>query len=106
MGRRHLADAAAAHLAVLVACHIHVAAQQMVGHVVLHRQLEQQSAQPFTEHTQRTLQHPLQCTRQICARPLGVQSPAILPQGLLHKLVADGTIIQLVECIYLLPHIV
>ena len=30
MGRRHLADAAAAHLAVLVACHIHIAAQQMV----------------------------------------------------------------------------
>ena len=68
MGGGHLPDAAAAHLAVLVACHIHVAAQQMVGHVVLHRQLEQQSAQPFTEHTQRTLQHLLQCTRQICAR--------------------------------------
>lgn len=37
---RHLTNTAAAHLAVLIACHIHVTAQQMVGHVVFYHQLE------------------------------------------------------------------
>ena len=72
VGRRHLTDAAAAHFVVLVPGHIYVAAQQIVGHVVLHHQFEQQPAQPVTEHAQRTLQHLLQCARQICARPFGV----------------------------------
>ena len=57
MRTRHLPDAAAAHFAVLVPGHVYVAAQQMVGHVVLHHQLEQQLAQPVAEHAQRPFQH-------------------------------------------------
>ena len=106
MGRRHLTDTAAAHFAVLIAGHIHVAAQQMVGHVVFHHQLEQQPAQPVTEHTQRSFQHLLHRTRQVRTCPFGVQATAILPQCLLHKLVACGTIIQLIERIHLPPHVV
>lgn len=40
VGRRHLTDTAAAHFIVLLAGHIHITAQQVVGHVVFHRQLK------------------------------------------------------------------
>ena len=103
---RHLADTAAAHFAVLVAGHIHVAAQQMVGHIVLYYQLEQQPAQPVTEHAQRSFQHLLHCMRQVRTCPLGVQAAAIVSKSFLYELVAGGAIIQLVECIHLLPNIV
>ena len=57
MRTRHLPDTAAAHFVVLVPGHVYVSAQQMIGHVVLHHQLEQQLAQPVAEHTQCALQH-------------------------------------------------
>ena len=106
MGGGHLPDAAAAHFVELVPGHIYVAAQQMVGPVVRHHQLEQTLDQPVYEPAQYALQHLLQRPWQVCGRPFGVQAATILPQGLLHKLVAGGAIIQLVKCVYFLPHFV
>ena len=62
--------------------------------------------QPVAEHAQCALQHLLQRTGQVCDRPFGVQAATILPQGLLHKLIAGGAIIQLVKCVHFLPHFV
>ena len=56
-----LADAAAAHLVVFLACHVYVGGQQVVGDVVLHGQVEQQLCHAVCEHAQRSLQHVSHC---------------------------------------------
>ncbi len=53
-----------------------------------------------------TLQHLLHCMRQVRTCPLSVQATAIVSKSFLYELVAGGAIIQLVECIHLLPNIV
>lgn len=97
VGCRHLTDAAAAHFVVLLAGHIHIAAQQMVCHVVLHRQLKQQPAQPVTVHTQCAFQHFQQHLRQEVAGLCGVQIAIIKPYCLFHKLTLGETVVLFIQ---------
>ena len=95
MGGCHLADAAAAHLAVLVTGHIHVTAQQMVCHVVLYHQLEQQSAQPVAEHAQRSFQHLLHCMGQVCTCFICVNITVIESYCLFNEFTLAAAIVQM-----------
>ena len=64
-----LADAAAAQLVILLASHVHVCRQQMVGDVVLHGQVEQQLGHAVCEHAQHK-QRSFSVTTEVTFKPL------------------------------------
>ena len=62
---------------------------------MLYHQLEQQPAQPVTEHTQRALQHFPRCMRQVCACLICVNIAIIEPYRLFNKLTLAAAVVHM-----------
>ena len=89
-----LADAAAAQLVVLLASHVHVCRQQMVGDIVLHGQVEQQLGHAVCEDAQRTFQHVRHCVGQERSGVLHLQVAVIEPNSLFYELTLAAAVSQ------------
>ena len=92
-----LADAAAAQLVILLASHVHVCRQQMVGDFVLHGQVEQQLGHAVCEHAQRSLQHVSHCVGQERSGVLHLQNrTAFSTNSLWLPQLASGAFISII----------